>query len=98
MRANRRKTDFRPFNRRSGAKLIHRVLRGKLYQRQILLNDLLTCPEVAAYGGWSLRWVYELLRRGKLKAVRLRGRRVIPASQVICLKIAREGPYRRRAR
>ena len=49
-------------------------------------NKLLTCPEVAAYTGWSLRWVYELLRRGDLKAIRRRGHRVIPAREVLRLK------------
>lgn len=51
-------------------------------------NTLLTCPEVAAYRGWSLRWVYELLRRGKLRALRQRGHRLIPAKEVLRLKRA----------
>ena len=62
--------------------VVKRVLRGRLYERRITADDLLTCPEVAAYTGWSLRWVYELLRRGKLKPLRRRGRRMIPATQL----------------
>ena len=86
MSVNRAREDLSSVRRKSDAYVVKRVLRGKIYERRITSNDLLTCPEVAAYAGWSLRWVYELLRRGDLRAFRQRGHRVIPASEVLRLK------------
>jgi excisionase family DNA binding protein len=68
------------------SKIVRRVLRGRSYLMRFTRNRLLTCPEVAAFCGWSLRWVYELLRRGDLKAFRRGGHRVIHAREVLRLK------------
>lgn len=86
MQRIRCRTALDSVHRKNDVYIIHRVLRGKLYERHIASNDLLTCPEVAAYAGWSLRWVYELLRQGRLKSLRRRKYRVIPVIEVLRLK------------
>lgn len=73
----------------SQKRAISRIINGKRYVTRFTPNRLLTCPEVAVYRGWSVRWVYELLRRGKLKALRMKGRRMIAARQVIGLRQTR---------
>ena len=68
--------------------VVRRVLRGRLHLIRVNPYGLLTCPEASALFGWSLRWIYELLRRGDLRAFRRRGHRVIPAREVLRLKEA----------
>ena len=68
---------------------IKRVIGGRLITRQAAESGYVTAGEAAALLRVELRWVYALIKTGRLPARKPRGRVLIPVQSVLTYAKAR---------
>ncbi len=73
---------------------IRRVIDGRALIYEVPARGLVTGREAAALLGVTLRWIYQLIKAGRLRAIRRRGRVLVSVRAVLAYAEAQRQPHR----